>query len=129
MMWTTPRSGRYLWSQTPQSTPSRDLLTRDSPLNPLQSSESGFWRKKQETKTRLKAISVEGLPERNCMLFTLTSSTVHCHLSLRGETSLWRELWPGEGGGQRIRYREIPPQYNHSPRTSFSSKESRALIG
>eukprot|EP00064_Thunnus_orientalis_P009731 superscaffoldBa00001254_g9757 len=32
-----PQSRRYLWSQTPQSTLSRDLLTHDSPVNPLQS--------------------------------------------------------------------------------------------
>ncbi|KAI3367772.1 hypothetical protein L3Q82_026618, partial [Scortum barcoo] len=35
-----PRLRGGPWSQTPESTPSRDLLTRDSPLNPLQSSES-----------------------------------------------------------------------------------------
>lgn len=37
-----PQLRRYLWSQMPQSTLSRDLLTCDSPLNPLQSGESGF---------------------------------------------------------------------------------------
>ncbi|XP_044231738.1 uncharacterized protein LOC122998795 isoform X1 [Thunnus albacares] len=46
-----PQSRRYLWSQTPQSTLSRDLLTHDSPVNPLQSGESGFREKKQETET------------------------------------------------------------------------------
>lgn len=37
-----PRSRMYPWSQTPQSTLSRDPLTRASPLDPPQSDESGF---------------------------------------------------------------------------------------
>ncbi|XP_044231740.1 uncharacterized protein LOC122998795 isoform X3 [Thunnus albacares] len=62
-----PQSRRYLWSQTPQSTLSRDLLTHDSPVNPLQSGESGFREKKQETETPAQSHfcgALSGLPPR-----------------------------------------------------------------
>ncbi|XP_044231739.1 uncharacterized protein LOC122998795 isoform X2 [Thunnus albacares] len=63
-----PQSRRYLWSQTPQSTLSRDLLTHDSPVNPLQSGESGFREKKQETETPAQShfwLSPDCLPGQN----------------------------------------------------------------
>lgn len=54
----------------------------------------------------------EGVTNRDCVLFTLTSSTVHCHLSLWGEISLWRESLPPGG---RVEDRVEPP-YNRSPK-------------
>lgn len=65
----------------------------------------------------------EGLTKHDCVLFTLTSSTVRCRLSLRGEISLWRGLL--DMLEDRAEAAGSSPLTTAAKRTSFSLKESQ----